>query len=204
MSLQSHLVLRLKKINSLNVSPYIMWSSSWPLDLFQYVHVYHVLKSPEVDALLQTWLHKDWIGRKNHFPGPGGYTCASISSISSVHHWSSFTQKHAADLHSACPLGSQAFCKASFYPADTQPVWFHGVNPLQMQDLTLPYFTELHGVPVNPVLHYGKAPKCNSPALIHPSLVLSAREHTLDISSNWLPVEVFLLLTTALWVWQSR
>lgn len=51
-----------------------------------------------------------------------------------------------------------AFCKSSFNPADTQPLWLHGVITLRMQDLTLPYFIEHHGVHVNPFLQSVKVP----------------------------------------------
>lgn len=165
-----------------------MWSSPWPLDLFQYVHIYHVLESPEVDTVLQTWLHKDWIGWKNHFPGTAGYTHAGIRSTSPVCPCPSLPQKHDADLCLACPLGPRAFCKASFYPAVNPPLWLHGI----MQDLTLPYFIELHRIPVKPLLQSVRVPKFNnSPAFIQPGLVLSAREHAVDRSSNWLTIGTF-------------
>lgn len=38
---------------------------------------------------------------------------------------------------SACPLGQWAFCKAHFYPSDTQPLWLNGFIPLQKQVLSL-------------------------------------------------------------------
>jgi len=60
-----------------------------------------------------------------------------------------------------------------------------------MHDLTFPYFIELHRALVCPFLQSAKVPKSNNPALIYPSLVLSAKELALDICSNWLPVGFF-------------
>lgn len=187
-SLQSHLTLRLIKnkfFEPLPIHNVIQSLTTGLVPVCTYLSCIGEPRSGHSTADMASQRLNRW---KNHFPGTAGYTHAGISSTSPVCPYPSLPQKHDADLCLACPLGPRAFCKASFYPAVNPPLWLHGV----MQDLTLPYFTELHRISVKPLLQSVRVPKFNnSPAFIHPGLVLSAREHALDRSSNCLTIGTF-------------
>lgn len=57
---------------------------------------------------------------------------------------------------------------------------------------------------VKPLLQSAKISKINSPALLHPDLVLSPGEFALGISSNWLHLVVFFPCWFKSGGWQAR
>ncbi|KAK4823178.1 hypothetical protein QYF61_027082 [Mycteria americana] len=143
-----------------------------PLDLLQQVHVFPVLRAPELDAVLQVGSHQNRAEGQNHLPRPAGR--ASFDAA----------QDTVGLLGCECPLPahvqlfihqySQALLhRAALNPFIPQPVLILGVALTQVQDLALG-LVEPHEVQTGPHLELVQVPLDSIPSLRTPLVLLEA------------------------------
>ncbi|PKU46357.1 rna-directed dna polymerase from mobile element jockey- hypothetical protein [Limosa lapponica baueri] len=115
-----------------------------PLDPFQQVHILPVLRTPELDAVLQVGSHESRAEGQNHLPGPAGHTSFNA------------TQGVLGFLGCNCMLPAHVkllvhqhpqvlLLRAGLNPFSSQPVSVLGIAVTQVQNLALG-LAELHEV----------------------------------------------------------
>ncbi|KAK4817094.1 hypothetical protein QYF61_027925 [Mycteria americana] len=129
---------------------------SLPLDPLQQVHVFPVLGTPELDAVLQVGSHQSRAEGQNPLPRPAGHPSFDAA-------WDT-----AGFLGCECTLLAHVqlfihqypqalLLRAAFSPFIPQPVLIPGVAPTQVQDLALG-LVELHGVHTGSLLKFVQVP----------------------------------------------
>ncbi|KAK4816932.1 hypothetical protein QYF61_025428 [Mycteria americana] len=134
-----------------------------PLDPLQQVHVFPVLRAPELDAVLQVGSHQSRAEGQNHLLQPVG-------------HASSDATQHTGGLlgcKRTLPAHVQLFIhqypqvrlgRAALNPFIPQPVLILGVAPTQVQNLAL-ILVECHEVHRGPLLELVQVPLDGMPSL---------------------------------------
>ncbi|KAK4810611.1 hypothetical protein QYF61_007348 [Mycteria americana] len=127
-----------------------------PLDLFQQVHVFLVLRTPEMDAVLQMGSHHSRAEWQNHLPRPAGHTSFDAA------------QDTVGFLGCECTLLAHVqlfihqypqvlLCRAALNPFIAQAVLIPGVALTQVQDLALG-LVEPHEIHMGPLLELAQVP----------------------------------------------
>jgi len=104
-----------------------------PLDLLQQVHVFPVLKAPELDAGLQVGAHQSRAEGQNPLPRPAGHAAfdaaqGTVGLLGCVRTWS-------AHVHLFIPQYPQVLLsRAALNPFIPQPVLIPGAAPTQVKD----------------------------------------------------------------------
>ncbi|KAK4829425.1 hypothetical protein QYF61_004300 [Mycteria americana] len=131
-----------------------------PLDLFQQVHVFPVLRTPEVDAILQVGSHQNGVEGQNHLPQPADHASFdaaqdTVGVLGCEHtllaHVQLFVQLF-IHQHPQVLLG-----RAALHHFIPQPVLILGVAPTQAQDLALG-LVEPHEIHMCPLLQLVQVP----------------------------------------------
>ncbi|KAK4816418.1 hypothetical protein QYF61_016854 [Mycteria americana] len=134
-----------------------------PLDPLQQVHVFPVLRAPELDAGLQVGSHQSGVEGQNHLPRPAGYisfdAAQDMAGFLGCEHTllarvQLFTHQYPQVL----------LCRASRNPFIPQPVLILGVALTQVQDLALG-LVEPHEVRTGPLLELVQVPLDGIPSL---------------------------------------
>ncbi|KAK4823100.1 hypothetical protein QYF61_025838 [Mycteria americana] len=131
-----------------------------PLDLLQQVHVLPVLRTPELDAVLQVGSHHSRAEGQNHLPQPAGHT-----SFDAAQDTVGFLGRECtllAHVHNPQVL----LHRAALNPFIPQPVLIPGVAPTQVQDLALA-LVEPHEIHMGPLLELVQVPLNGIPFLRH-------------------------------------
>ncbi|KAK4824151.1 hypothetical protein QYF61_011229 [Mycteria americana] len=107
-----------------------------PLDLLQQVHVFCVLRAPELDAGLQVGSHQSRAEGQNHLPRPAGHASfdaaqGTVGLLGCEHTLSAHVQLF---IHQYPRV---LLCRAAFNPFIPQPVLTPGVALTWVQDLAL-------------------------------------------------------------------
>ncbi|KAK4830181.1 hypothetical protein QYF61_008972 [Mycteria americana] len=134
-----------------------------PLDPLQQVHVFPVLRTPELDAALQVGSHQSRAEGQNHLPRPAGHAAFDAA------------QDTVGFLGCECTLSAhvQLFIhqypqvllhRAALNPFISQPVLIPGVALTQVQDPALG-LVEPHEVPIDPLLQLVQVPLDGIPSL---------------------------------------
>ena len=162
-------------------------SCGLPLDLPQQLHVFPVLRAPEMDTGLQVGSHQSRVEGKNQPPRPAGHSSFvgaqnTVGLLSCKHMFSGHVQLF---IHQYCQvlLGSTAL--NPFIPLS---VFILGISPDQVQDLALG-FPELHeicmGTPFKPIKVSPNGTPSSSKPTTPPCLVSSSnllRVHSVPLS----------------------
>ncbi|KAK4806151.1 hypothetical protein QYF61_001078 [Mycteria americana] len=137
-----------------------------PLDPLQQVHVFLVLGTPELEAVLQVGgSHQSRVEGQNHLPRPAGHASFdaaqdTVGLLGCEHtllaHVQLFVHQYPQVL----------LCRTALNPFIPQPVWIPGVAPTQVQDLALG-LVEPHEVRTGPRLQPVKVPLDGIPSLRH-------------------------------------
>ncbi|KAK4822945.1 hypothetical protein QYF61_023445 [Mycteria americana] len=136
-----------------------------PLDLLQQVHVFPVLRAPELDAVLQVGSHQSRVEGQNHLPRPAGHASFdaaqdTVGLLGCEHtvlaHVQLFTHQYPQVLLS----------RAALNPLIPQPVLIPGVALTQVQDLALG-LVEPHEVHTGPLLQLVQVPLDDIPSFRH-------------------------------------
>ncbi|KAK4829013.1 hypothetical protein QYF61_001769 [Mycteria americana] len=130
-----------------------------PLDTLQQVHVFPVLRTPELDAVLQVGSHQSGAERQNHIPRPAGHTSFDAA------------QDMVGLLGCECTLSAHVqlfihqypqvlLCRAALNPFISQPLLIPGIAPTQVQDpaFGLVRSHEPHQVHTGPLLKLAQVP----------------------------------------------
>lgn len=106
------------------------------------------LTSPDLNAVLQIWLHQHWRNEKSHLPQLAGED--PFNAVQDAVH--GLCGKGILQAHGHLTAHQNSLillCQAAFQPVSHQLLLVHGVIPLQGQDFAY-LFAELHGVSVGP------------------------------------------------------
>ncbi|KAK4827094.1 hypothetical protein QYF61_014196 [Mycteria americana] len=136
-----------------------------PPDPLQQLHVFPVLRAPELDAVLQVGSHQSRAEGQNHLPRPAGHAAFDAA------------QDTVGFLGCECTLLGhiQLFIhqypqvllhRAALNPFIPQPVLILGADPTQVQDLVLG-LAEPHEVHMGPLLQLVQVPLDGIPSLRH-------------------------------------
>ncbi|KAK4816374.1 hypothetical protein QYF61_016278 [Mycteria americana] len=107
-----------------------------PLDPLQQVHVFPVLRAPELDAVLQVGSHQSRGEGQNHLPRPAGH--ASFDAAQDTVGFLGCERTLLARIQPFIHQYPQVLlCRAALNPFIPQPVLIQGVAPAQVQDLAL-------------------------------------------------------------------
>jgi len=110
-----------------------------PLDLLQQLHVFPVLRAPEMDSGLQVGSHQSRVEGQNHLPQPAGHTSldAALDAVGPL----GCQHTLPGHLELLVKQHPQVFLlKAALNPFSAQPVFVLGIALTHMQDLALGFF----------------------------------------------------------------
>ncbi|KAK4826501.1 hypothetical protein QYF61_009574 [Mycteria americana] len=145
-----------------------------PLDPLQQVHVFPVLRTLELDAVLQVGSHQSGVEGHDHLPQPAGH--ASFAAAQDTVGF--LGRKHTLLAHVQLFIHQYPqvlLCRAALnplipqplsIPSSRSPILIAGVAPAQVQDPALGLF-EPHGVPMGPLLELVQVPLDGIPSLRH-------------------------------------
>ena len=145
----SLLFSRLNNPSSLSLSSQKRCSSPliilWPFTGLQNVYASLMLKSSELDTVLQMWPHQSWVKWKDHHSWPAGNTLpngaqGTISLLYSKGRLLAHVQFCVHQDHWVL------FCKAAFQLRGPECILVHEVIPFQVQVFVVP-LVEIHEAP---------------------------------------------------------
>ncbi|KAK4810201.1 hypothetical protein QYF61_011795 [Mycteria americana] len=134
-----------------------------PLDPLQQVHVFPVLRAPELDTVLQVGSHQSRVEGQNHLLQPAGHAAFDAA------------QDMVGFLGCECTLLAHVqlfihqypqvlLCRAALNPFIPQPLLIPGLAPTKLQDLALG-LVEPHEVHTGPLLKIVQVPLDGIPSL---------------------------------------
>ncbi|PKU42315.1 rna-directed dna polymerase from mobile element jockey-like [Limosa lapponica baueri] len=121
-----------------------------PLDSFQQIHVLPMLRTSELDAVLQVESHQSRVEGQNHLPQPAGRNSFDAAQDAVV--WLGCQHTMLAHVELLVHRHPQVLLlRAALNPFCTQPVFVSGIAMSQVQDLALG-LVELHEVHMGSLL----------------------------------------------------
>ncbi|KAK4830254.1 hypothetical protein QYF61_009321 [Mycteria americana] len=134
-----------------------------PLDLLQQVHVFPVLRAPELDAVLQVGSYQSRVEGQNHLPQPAGHTSfdAAQDTVGLLGCKRTLLAHVQLFIHQYPQV---LLCKADLNPFIPQPVLISEVALTQLQDPALG-LAEPHEVHMGPLLQLVQVPLDGIPSL---------------------------------------
>ncbi|KAK4828585.1 hypothetical protein QYF61_027675 [Mycteria americana] len=134
-----------------------------PLDLLQQVHVLPVLRTPELDTVLQVGSHQSGVEGQNPLPRPAGHaSCDAAQDMVGLLGCKRTLSAHVRLLIHQYP--QVLLHRAALNPFIPQPVLIPGVAPTQVQDFALG-LVEPHEVHTGPLLELVQVPLDSMPSL---------------------------------------
>ncbi|KAK4825882.1 hypothetical protein QYF61_003156 [Mycteria americana] len=136
-----------------------------PLDPFQQLHVFHVLRTPELDAVLQVESHQSRVEGQNHLPRPAGH--ASFDADQDTVGLPGCKRTLLAHVQLFIHQYPQGLLqRAALNPFIPQPILIPRVVPTQVQDPVLGVVEPYKGH-MGPLLELVQVPLDGIPSLRH-------------------------------------